>query len=82
MEENLPKKKKSVVTLGIHDQKLAAAISEKIHGVKCQFTGVVPEIIRGIRYHFFTLIKDLPHHSLQKAQLSLGHSYSRTKVIN
>ncbi|VDN52353.1 unnamed protein product [Dracunculus medinensis] len=80
LEENLPKKKKSVVTLGIHDQKLAAAISEKIHGVKCQFTGVVPEIIRGIRYHFFTLIKDLPHHSLQKAQLSLGHSYSRTKV--
>uniref|UniRef100_A0A915EPE3 Nucleolar protein 56 n=1 Tax=Ditylenchus dipsaci TaxID=166011 RepID=A0A915EPE3_9BILA len=34
----------------------------------------------GIRTHFAYLAKDLPHHSLPKAQLSLGHSYSRSKV--
>jgi len=36
--------------------------------------------LRGIRAHFVHLSKELPHHSLNKAQLSLGHSYSRSKV--
>ncbi|TKR86798.1 hypothetical protein L596_011316 [Steinernema carpocapsae] len=48
--------------------------------MKIVFTGVVPEIVRGVRVHFAHLAKDLPHHSLSKAQLSLGHSYSRSKV--
>lgn len=78
LEAQLPKKKKKV-TLGVGDGKLASAIVEQL-GAKCAFTGVVPEILRGIRMHFAHLSKDLPHHSLQKAQLSLGHSYSRAKV--
>lgn len=78
LEENLPKKKKKVL-IGVNDQKLAGAIAETL-GVKVAFTGVVPEILRGIRMHFAVLAKDLPHHSLNKAQLSLGHSYSRSKV--
>jgi len=79
LEANLPKKKKKA-TLGVGDSKLAGSIGEQIQGLKCAFTGVVPEILRGIRNHFAVLSKDLPHHSLFKAQLSLGHSYSRGKV--
>lgn len=78
LDENLPKKKKKVL-LGFGDGKLAAAASETL-GVRAVYTGVVPEILRGIRMHFAVLAKDLPHHSLSKAQLSLGHSYSRAKV--
>jgi RNA processing factor Prp31 len=78
LEENLPKKKKKVL-LGCSDNKLASAIVETL-GVQAAYTGVVPEIMRGIRMHFAVLAKDLPHHSLSKAQLSLGHSYSRSKV--
>lgn len=79
LESNLPKKKKKIL-LGVADSKIGASICENIPGLKCTFTGVVPEIIRGIRTHFAYLAKDLPHHSLPKAQLSLGHSYSRSKV--
>ncbi|EJW83355.1 nucleolar protein 5A [Wuchereria bancrofti] len=70
LEANLPRKKR----------RLASAISEQITGIKCQISGVVPELMRGIRIHFEHLVKDLPHHSLSKAQLSLGHGYSRKKV--
>lgn len=80
LEANLPRKKKKVVTLAVGDSRLASAISEQITGIKCQISGVVPELMRGIRIHFEHLVKDLPHHSLSKAQLSLGHGYSRKKV--
>lgn len=78
LDEQLPKKKKKVL-LGLGDGKLAASAAETL-GVRAAYTGVVPEILRGIRMHFASLAKDLPHHSLSKAQLSLGHSYSRAKV--
>lgn len=68
------------MTLAVGDSRLASAISEQITGVKCQISGVVPELMRGIRIHFEYLVKDLSHHSLSKAQLSLGHGYSRKKV--
>uniref|UniRef100_A0A914XM73 Nucleolar protein 56 n=1 Tax=Plectus sambesii TaxID=2011161 RepID=A0A914XM73_9BILA len=80
LEQNVPKEKKKKTTVGVNDGKLAGAIAESVPHIKCQFTGVVPEILRGIRIHFATLAKGLPHHSLAKAQLSLGHSYSRGKV--
>uniref|UniRef100_A0A915C9X1 Nucleolar protein 56 n=1 Tax=Parascaris univalens TaxID=6257 RepID=A0A915C9X1_PARUN len=80
LEANLPKKKDKVVTLGVNDGKLAGAITEIMERVRCVYTGVVPEILRGVRVHFAHIAKDLPHHSLSKAQLSLGHSYSRGKV--
>lgn len=80
LEQNVPKEKKKKTTLGVNDAKLAGAVAESLPHIKCQFTGVVPEILRGIRVHFATLAKGLPHHSLAKAQLSLGHSYSRGKV--
>ncbi|CAD6186857.1 unnamed protein product [Caenorhabditis auriculariae] len=79
LERALPKKKKGVL-LGINDSKLAGSLTEAFPGINLQFGGVVTEILRGIRVHFEKLAKSLPHHSLSKAQLSLGHSYSRSKV--
>ncbi|CAJ0936526.1 unnamed protein product, partial [Mesorhabditis belari] len=79
LEENLPKKKKKTI-VGLNDGKLASALVEAIPDLKPTFGGVITEILRGIRVHFEALAKNLPHHSLSKAQLSLGHSYSRGKV--
>ena len=42
--------------------------------------GVVPELIRGVRMHFSKLVKGLTNAFTTKAQLGLGHSYSRAKV--
>lgn len=80
IETNLPKSsKKQKVTLGVSDSKIGSALSEEM-GVTCQHTGAVPEVIRGIRYHFHKLVKGLTEVSASKAQLGLGHSYSRCKV--
>ena len=74
----MPKKLKKVV-LGVLDPKLGGAVSESL-GVKVTHVGVVPEIVRGIRFHFNKLVKNLTAESSGKAQLGLGHSYSRCKV--
>lgn len=80
LETNLPKSTKSQkVTLGISDPKIGAAVQEAL-GASCQHTGVIPEIIRGLRLHFGNMVKGLTPNSTAKAQLGLGHSYSRGKV--
>merc|ERR1719444_326093 len=78
LQSNMPKKAKKV-TMGILDSKLGAAVSEAI-GVKISHVGVVPEIIRGIRLHFAKLVKGMIAEVSSKAQLGLGHAYSRCKV--
>ena len=71
--------KKEKVVLGVADPKLGASITEALN-IKCDHTGAVPEIIRGIRFHFHNLIKGFTAKSSGVAQLGLGHSYSRAKV--
>lgn len=66
-------------TLGVADAKLGAALSEAL-GVKTTHIGVVPEVLRGIRFHFHNLVKGFTSQSAGVAQLGLGHSYSRAKV--
>ncbi|XP_016043613.2 nucleolar protein 56 [Erinaceus europaeus] len=78
LETHLPSKKKKVL-LGVGDPKIGAAIQEEL-GYNCQTGGVIAEIIRGIRLHFHNLVKGLTDLSASKAQLGLGHSYSRAKV--
>ncbi|CAM5110530.1 unnamed protein product [Eretmochelys imbricata] len=78
LETNLPAKKKKAL-LGVSDAKIGAAIQEEL-GYQCQTGGVVAELTRGIRLHFHTLVKGLTAQSASKAQLGLGHSYSRAKV--
>ena len=72
-------KKASKVTLGVSDAKIGGAIQEQLH-IVCQTVEPVPELIRGIRIHFPKLIKGLSGAAAGKAQLGLGHSYSRGKV--
>lgn len=80
LETNMPPAgKKRKVVLGVADPKLAAAIHEDL-GILCQAGGVVAEILRGVRLHFHSLIQGLTALSAAKAQLGLGHSYSRAKV--
>ncbi|XP_036618853.1 nucleolar protein 56 [Trichosurus vulpecula] len=78
LETNMPAKKKKAL-LGVGDPKIGAAIQEEL-GYPCQTGGVVAEILRGVRLHFHSLVKGLTEVSASKAQLGLGHSYSRAKV--
>ena len=58
LETNMPKpgKKGGKITLGVIEPKLGAAITEAL-GISCNHVGAVPEIIRGIRVHFASLVK-------------------------
>lgn len=66
-------------TLGVADPKLSAALGEAL-SLKTTHIGVVPEILRGVRFHFHNIIKGFTDKSAGVAQLGLGHSYSRAKV--
>ncbi|EDW67901.1 nucleolar protein 56 [Drosophila virilis] len=79
LDDFFAKLKKKKCTLGIADAKLGAAITESV-GVQCSHFGVVPEILRGVRFHFAKLVKGFTDKSAGVAQLGLGHSYSRAKV--
>ncbi|KAK6321014.1 hypothetical protein J4Q44_G00079900 [Coregonus suidteri] len=48
-------------------------------GGKKKTGGVVSEKLRGVRLHFHSLVKGLTAQAASKAQLGLGHSYSRAK---
>lgn len=78
LELNLPKKK-SKATLGVSDRFLGAAISSEL-GVSCDSSERSLELLRGIRLHAEKLLKGLQEGDVKKAQLGLGHSYSRAKV--
>ncbi len=78
LEMNLPEKKKKI-ELGVSDEKLGASINEAL-GVSCAKSKLVLELLRGIRVHFAKFIKELKDGDYEKAQLGLGHSYSRSKV--
>lgn len=58
---------------------LGSAIQESLR-ISCQSVGVVPELLRGIRLHFPKLVSGLTPVAAVKAQLGLGHAYSRAKV--
>eukprot|EP00545_Synedropsis_sp_CCMP1620_P000709 CAMPEP_0119006032 /NCGR_PEP_ID=MMETSP1176-20130426/2076_1 /TAXON_ID=265551 /ORGANISM="Synedropsis recta cf, Strain CCMP1620" /LENGTH=519 /DNA_ID=CAMNT_0006957919 /DNA_START=34 /DNA_END=1593 /DNA_ORIENTATION=+ len=85
LEMNLPKKsskksKTSGFTLGIVDPGLATAISDGLNGISCRSDDTIKEICRGCRQHLETFVKGLEGGANTKAQLGLGHSYSRSKV--
>uniref|UniRef100_A0AAY4AEB6 Nucleolar protein 56 n=1 Tax=Denticeps clupeoides TaxID=299321 RepID=A0AAY4AEB6_9TELE len=79
LETNLPTSSKKKPTLGVADARIGAALQEEL-GFSIQTAGVVAEIIRGVRLHFHALVKGLTAQAASKAQLGLGHSYSRAKV--
>lgn len=84
LELNLPKgSKKKKIVVGVSDKNLAGSIKAEFSGVECE-TGetseVVADILRGIRLHASKLLKGLQEGDVQRAQLGLGHAYSRAKV--
>ncbi|TPX49081.1 hypothetical protein SeMB42_g01731 [Synchytrium endobioticum] len=85
LEQNLPKvasskkKKKSTVRLGVGEKNLAGAIKAEL-GYDCISDDSVYEIIRGLRLHAGKMLNHISDTDLSKAQLGLGHAYSRAKV--
>lgn len=79
LEMNLPKNAKKY-TLGVVEGSLATAISDGLGCISCRSDDTVREIIRGCRLHLNTFVKGLDGGAVEKAQLGLGHSYSRSKV--
>ncbi|XP_011044182.1 PREDICTED: nucleolar protein 56-like isoform X2 [Populus euphratica] len=82
LELNLPKVKegkKAKFSLGVAEPKIGSHIFE-VTKIPCQSNEFVNELLRGVRLHFERFIKDLKPGDLEKAQLGLGHSYSRAKV--
>jgi nucleolar protein 56 len=84
LEINLPKaSKKNKVTIGVWDKNLAGGIKAAFPGVECETADtseVVQNMLRGIRQHAPKLLKQLQEGDVERAQLGLGHAYSRAKV--
>jgi len=80
LELNLPKhSKKAPVVLGVSEKNLAGSIVAAV-SIECDTSERALELIRGIRLHAEKLLKGLETGDVSKAQLGLGHSYSRAKV--
>lgn len=81
LEVNLPNggKKKKVV-LGITDKNLAGSIKAAFPSIDCETNEVVQDLLRGLRLHGPKLLKQLQEGDMDRAQLGLGHAYSRAKV--
>ncbi|XP_078432907.1 nucleolar protein 56-like [Wolffia australiana] len=82
LESTFPKTKegkKPKYSLGLAEPKIGSQISETTK-IPCQSNEFVLELLRGVRLHFDRLIDSLKPYDLEKAQLGLGHSYSRAKV--
>ncbi|KAG8738389.1 snoRNP complex protein nop56 [Ceratobasidium sp. 414] len=80
LELNLPKhSKKAPVILGVSEKNLAGSIVAAV-SIECDTSERALELIRGIRLHAEKLLKGLETGDVSKAQLGLGHSYSRAKV--
>jgi len=80
--QSLPKVKegkKAKFSLGVTDPKLGGDIKDAL-AVDCVSNETVLEIMRGIRMHFDKFIDGLEDGDFEKAQVGLGHSYSRSKV--
>jgi nucleolar protein 56 len=84
LESNLGKaakggKEKVKFALGVADPKVGGMIQEAT-GIPCAANDLVQELLRGVRQHFSKLVKGLREGDAEKAQLGLGHAYSRSKV--
>lgn len=78
LELHLPKKKSDIV-LGVSERGLAGAIKSGLR-IECDTSDRSLEVIRGIRLHADKLLPGLEEGDVGRAQLGLGHAYSRAKV--
>lgn len=84
LEANLPKaSKKNKISLAVSDKALAGSIKAAFPGVECETpdtSELAGDLLRGIRLHAEKLLKGLQTGDISRAQLGLGHAYSRAKV--
>ncbi|KAF2500024.1 Nop-domain-containing protein [Lophium mytilinum] len=83
IEANLPKTKKKKTVLGVCERNLAGSIKAGFPYIECETSEtseVVADLLRGLRTHQSKLLKGLQSGDVERAQLGLGHAYSRGKV--
>jgi nucleolar protein 56 len=84
IELNIPKSNddnnNNQINLGISDKQLGPSIKEFFPYIDCISNEVVQDLLRGIRFHSTKLLKNLQDGDIERAQLGLGHAYSRAKV--
>jgi nucleolar protein 56 len=78
IESNLPINDKHLV-IGVPDDKLSNAITDALK-VHCVRDSTTIELFRGIRQHFSKYLTKTSTGDLEKAQLGLAHSFSRSRV--
>eukprot|EP01061_Rhynchopus_euleeides_P040524 TRINITY_DN697_c0_g3_i1.p2 TRINITY_DN697_c0_g3~~TRINITY_DN697_c0_g3_i1.p2 ORF type:complete len:486 (+),score=266.49 TRINITY_DN697_c0_g3_i1:74-1531(+) len=78
LSNTLPSKK-SGYEVGVSETKMGSAIQENL-GISCVANEYVQELTRGIRVHAQKMIPPVKEGDLERAGLSLAHSYSRSKV--
>lgn len=69
---------KKKIILAVADKPLATSIKASV-GVQCEVDEGL-DLIRGVRQHAEKLLKGMEQGDMIKAQLGLGHSYSRAKI--
>lgn len=81
LELNLPKpSKKERITLAVSDKNLGPSIKELFPYIDCLSNEIAQDFLRGVRVHGSKLLKDLQEGDIERAQLGLGHAFSRAKV--
>ena len=82
LEANVPLPKpgkKSKFALGVSEHKIGGMVQDEL-GVTCVCNDLTAELLRGVRVHLAAFLKALRPGDLERAQLGLAHSYSRSKV--
>jgi len=78
LQANLPAKAKKV-TMGVSAHGLGGVIQETL-GISCACNEYTAELLRGLRVHLHRFVPAMRPGDLERAQLGLAHSYSRSKV--
>jgi len=79
LEVNLPVSSKKKLTLGVSEEKLSLSIIDALK-ISCVRDSATLELLRALRTHFYRYIDKLSAGDLEKAQLGLAHSFSRSRV--
>ena len=51
-------------------------------GITASYNDSIAELQRGVRTHFVKIMKKIEDEDMSRAQLGLGHSYSRQKCAS
>jgi len=82
LEQNVPMPKagkKSKFALGVSEHKIGGMVQDELN-ITCVCNDLTAELLRGVRNHLPSFLAALRPGDLERAQLGLAHSYSRSKV--